>query len=117
MSFDRKEYGRVWIANRRKEFFKDKKCENCGSTENLEPHHINPELKKDHKIWSWSEKRRNEELKKCKILCQSCHKIETKEWYKKNRKHGRSWYNHGCRCPICFSAQQEHNRQRRKKPD
>jgi 5-methylcytosine-specific restriction endonuclease McrA len=69
----KREYQRKWMANRRKEYFKDKKCVKCGSTEYLELDHINPETKETHAIWSWSEERRTKELKKCQVLCEKCH--------------------------------------------
>lgn len=75
--FDRKKYAREWVAARRKKFFQDKFCVICFATENLELDHIDPSTKISHSIWSWSEKRREEELKKCQVLCNSCHKIKT----------------------------------------
>jgi hypothetical protein len=70
----KREYARKWMANRRSEYFKDKKCVECGSTEHLELDHIDPETKENHAIWSWSEERRNKELKKCQVLCKKCHR-------------------------------------------
>jgi 5-methylcytosine-specific restriction endonuclease McrA len=69
----RKEYEKKWLANRRLEYFKDKKCVKCDSTEDLQLDHIDPKTKISHRIWSWSKKRREEELKKCQPLCKKCH--------------------------------------------
>lgn len=74
---DKRKYDRAWVANRRKNFFKDKKCIKCGSTEKLELDHIKREDKKSHKIWSWSDIKREEEIKKCQILCHDCHLEKT----------------------------------------
>jgi hypothetical protein len=67
------EYQRQWIANRRAAYFIDKKCVVCGSVEKLRLHHKDRKLKVTHKVWSWSEQRRHEELAKCEVLCQQCH--------------------------------------------
>jgi len=72
-----REYQRLWIAKRRAEFFKNKTCILCGSEENLELDHIDPSTKVSHTIWSWSEKRRLEEIAKCQILCHDCHVRKT----------------------------------------
>jgi len=49
----------------------------CGSWKKLELDHIDPKTKESHKIWSWSEERRNKELKKCQVLCYDCHNIKS----------------------------------------
>lgn len=99
----KREYDRNWFANRRKEFFTDKKCTECDSTQNLELHHINPKDKIANSIWSWSKERQIEEIKKCVILCNKCHKIKTIEQKKRPITHGtvtgyNKWY---CRCGKC----------------
>ncbi len=55
----------------------------CGSWNDLELDHINPETKVSHNIWSWSEKRRIKELKKCQPLCFGCHKKKSSEYCSK----------------------------------
>jgi hypothetical protein len=72
-----REYQRRWMANRRAEFFKGKCCVKCGATKNLEIDHINPETKIDHRVWSWSQSRRDAELAKCQVLCAACHELKT----------------------------------------
>lgn len=97
---EQNEYQRKWIATRRKQWFDNKCCKNCGSNKNLELDHIDPSLKISHKIWSWSEERRNKELSKCQILCIVCHRKKTaidNNYY----KHNASGYRRGCRCKIC----------------
>jgi hypothetical protein len=70
---DKQEYQRNWLKDRKKVFFKGKKCEKCGSTKNLELHHLDKHKKEDHKIWSWAPARFKKEAAKCKILCRKCH--------------------------------------------
>jgi hypothetical protein len=79
----KREYDRKWIAKRRSDFFQDKTCVNCDSSDRLELDHKDPALKIDHKIWSWSEVHRNEEIAKCQVLCHDCHVKKTTE----NKEH------------------------------
>ncbi len=73
-----RKYQKRWISNRRKSFFKGKKCNWCGAAENLELDHIDSSKKVTHRIWSWCEERRSHEISKCQILCKSCHTLKTK---------------------------------------
>jgi 5-methylcytosine-specific restriction endonuclease McrA len=75
---DKQKFQREWIAKRKAEFFKDKICAKCDSNYDLQLDHIDRTIKTSHRIWSWSEEKRNEELKKCQVLCSKCHKIKTK---------------------------------------
>jgi len=70
---EQREYQRQWIKQRRDAFFANKVCIQCGSTEKLELDHINNRLKVSHRIWSWSQIRREVEIAKCQILCHACH--------------------------------------------
>lgn len=72
-----RDYSRRWIAARRAAFFKGKRCCICGSRTRLELDHKDPGTKVSHSIWSWSEKRRHEELKKCQVLCHRCHQVKS----------------------------------------
>lgn len=72
-----REYQAKWVARRRAEWFEDKSCVECGSTSNLELHHLDPEQKVSHRIWSWSQARRETELAKCVPLCARCHAEES----------------------------------------
>jgi hypothetical protein len=69
-----REYQRKWIANRRKEWFKDKQCIDCKSKEELEIDHRDRLQKVSNSVWSWSEARRAVELAKCDVRCSNCHK-------------------------------------------
>ena len=97
------EYQRQWIANRRTEFFKDKICAKCGSTDRLELDHINPKKKVSHRIWSWSKERREAELAKCQVLCEKCHQEKTTQQLSKPLVHAtNNAYNRkNCRCQLC----------------
>ncbi len=55
-------------------------CKMCGSIERLEVDHINEGDKIDHNVWSWAEKRRNDELLKCQVLCYICHREKSKAY-------------------------------------
>ncbi len=82
ISNKRKEYLRkyqlAWMKKHRQEWFDiNGPCVKCGSRKRLELDHVDPKTKESHKIWSWSEERRNKELKKCQVLCYDCHKKKT----------------------------------------
>jgi len=70
-------YQREWMRKRRQYYFKDKECIDCGSRENLEIDHIDPNKKWTHSFWSYSWEKIYKELEKCQILCSSCHKQKT----------------------------------------
>jgi len=76
---DRAEYVRKWHRDarrsRREEYLADKCCAKCGAGSFLEIHHRDPNQKVDHRhIWHWSQQRRDEELAKCEVLCDVCHR-------------------------------------------
>ena len=101
----RNEWSRKWFAKRRAKFFKSKLCAWCGSNEKLELHHLDPKTKVTSVIWSWSTRHREEELKKCIIICKSCHAKHHAE-KRKRWIHGLSnTYKKGCRCDECRHAQ------------
>ena len=110
---ERRRYQREWMARRRAEFFSDKSCVMCGSTDNLELDHVNPEEKVTHRIWSWARERREAEIAKCQVLCKDCHKEKSKQYLAENRQHGRTLYGHGCRCDICVEAKRQDNARRK----
>lgn len=101
-------YQRQWKANRRKDWFKDKECVECGESNYmlLELDHIYPDQKVSHNIWSWSKERMEKELAKCQVLCTSCHRdktIENNGW----NKHPCGTlisYRNGCKCEKCKAA-------------
>lgn len=100
---DRKRaYQREWVAKRRAEYFADKCCARCSSTENMELDHIDPRQKVSNSIWSWSAERRNIELAKCQILCRPCHVKKTVEQL--ILTHGFQAYRHGRPKPEVVDA-------------
>jgi hypothetical protein len=84
------------------------KCENCGSRNNLEFDHKDPSKKEfgvARNINSPDEFVKKE-VKKCRLLCNKCHKEKTKkEWdfALPPAKHGSLWMykEYGCRCAKC----------------
>jgi hypothetical protein len=105
-----REYQKRWIQKRRTDYLINKCCVQCSSVDNLRIDHIDPVLKTDHRIWSWSEDRRLKELNKCQVLCQECHRIKTRAdmgWV----EHGTGSYSQGCRCGKCLQAKSAYNRQ------
>lgn len=70
---NRRKYAREWMRKRRASFMDGKACVFCTSAHDLVLHHLDPTQKESHRIWSWSEKRRNVELEKCVVLCRPCH--------------------------------------------
>ncbi|AVI04753.1 HNH endonuclease [Mycobacterium phage LifeSavor] len=107
----RREYQRQWIAKRRADFFADKRCVKCGSTEELNLDHIDPTKKVSHNIWSWSQVRRDAEIAKCQVLCLPCHKDKTAADRKYKRLHGHvgTYDRWGCRCGLCKAAKRVKN--------
>lgn len=102
-----RQYQREWVAKRRAEWFSDKSCVDCGATERLELDHRDPALKTSNRIWSWARWRRAEEIAKCDVRCNACHK----------KRHGpahggKRRYEAGCRCEPCVTAQRERRRAR-----
>ena len=109
-----REYQRRWWASRRQSYLnKMGPCQACGSTKNLVFHHVDPDQKVSHNIWSWSRSRIERELAKCTVLCAQCH---TQHHLGKAVTHGThtgySYY--GCRCDRCREAQNRYVREWRK---
>lgn len=82
-----REAQRLWyikiVKIRRVLWFKENgPCAKCGCRTRLELDHIDPSKKISHNIWSWGERRRLEELKKCQVLCYRCHKKKSIEYCK-----------------------------------
>jgi len=101
------------MRRRRAEWFAaNGPCQDCGSDRNLHAHHRNPADKTSHKVWSWSQARREAELAKCVVLCAKCHQNA----HFGTPKHGIKRYKvDGCRCAICKAARAEHSRRYRLK--
>jgi len=103
----RRAYQLAWIKRRRQDWFSDKQCVDCGSKERLELDHIDPEQKVSNSIWSWSQKRRDEETAKCEVRCYCCHKSRSakqcREWFSRPITHGTvtAYLKRKCKCSIC----------------
>lgn len=70
-------------------------CILCGSWNDLQLDHKSRLGKISHKVWSWSEERRNSELLKCQALCGPCHKEKTSKENRKEGPAGTAW------CSTC----------------
>lgn len=111
-----REYQRNWIAQRRTAFFADKSCVKCGSRDRLEIDHIDSNQKVDHRIWSWSDERRNAELTKCQVLCFAHHREKTWEIDRERAEHGTGarYQNYSCRCEECRAWKRQSDAKYRK---
>lgn len=111
---NKRKYQNSWMAKRRKKWISDNgPCNKCGSRNQLEIHHYDPKQKINHRVWSWSEKRRLAELEKCVVLCNSCHTKITSAQNSVEITHGThvgyAWHN--CRCDKCREAHKLYMRQ------
>ena len=108
-------YMRQWIRSRRQRWLNENgPCAKCGSSEKLEVDHIDPAQKVEHRVWSWSEERRNAELAKCQVLCEACHAAKTVEQRPRVAFHGSAgMYGAGCRCAQCRKGNADSERIRR----
>jgi len=95
------------------------KCSKCGSTEGLEFDHIVPSTKEFTLATNWDTNpiRLLSELRKCQLLCKSCHVGKT--LYERGLSfatHGNSsfYMNQGCRCVPCTNAHAQRTRELRK---
>lgn len=96
-------------------------CERCGSKKNLHFDHKNP-ARKEFRIadrLDAPEKVLKKEVRKCRLLCEKCHRDKTLE----KSEHGQNKSRHGtlhrykhfkCRCKKCRQAMSEYNKKRRK---
>jgi len=107
----RRRYHREWIAQRRSEFFADRRCVDCGNDERLELDCRDTATKVSHRIWSWSDARREAELAKYEVRCASCRR---KRLAAEQTRHGtRGRYEKGCRCDACKAAKARRNKEYR----
>lgn len=118
MPFKDKEHARLHqqkrVKTRRANYFANKVCVICNSSENLVLDHIDPSKKVSHRIWSWSQERIDEETSKCQVLCESCHHLKTLLFDRKLAPHGSiaGYERYGCRCENCKEAKQTKNKKR-----
>lgn len=84
------------------------KCALCGSSENLEFHHRDPENKEFDvsRIWNKPGSVFEQELEKCDLLCEVCHKKQ----HSAREKHGTLSCYRYCKCEICRQANAEYKR-------
>lgn len=105
------EIKRQRYANKKAAFFKDKSCGMCGSLEDLEIDHYDPEEKSFNINWHLSRKKLEPELEKCWALCRNCHRKKTNaEMKHKVPKHGTltMYQNYHCRCDPCKKAKKKY---------
>jgi hypothetical protein len=75
----RRQYRKLRCKRLRDEWLREHgPCQMCGGHENLIVHHIDPSTKVESWVWMWGKQRREEELKKCQVLCTPCHIIKTR---------------------------------------
>ncbi len=101
---EQREYQRLWMAKRRREFLDGKCCMDCGTEAELEIHHRDPTQKVTHSVFSWRKERRDVELAKCDIVCRECHVIRHRILLGSPMHGTRRSYDHGCRCHLCRMA-------------
>ena len=95
-------------------------CVVCGTEDRLEIDHIDPTLKSFSipKLWSVSQKRFDEELSKCQLLCKFHHEEKSVNEHGKKRAKGThgtvSSYRY-CKCPECKAAKSAYMKEYHKK--
>ncbi len=113
---------RVYILNRYRkrkktaQEFLGNKCSKCGSIEDLQFDHKDRVKKKFTigKLWSIGEKEFWKEIKKCQLLCRTCHNKKTlKELGLREAKgyHGTVSTYRYCHCDLCRHAASKWNRE------
>lgn len=116
---DRKrEYQREWLQRRRAEYLSDKSCAMCGSTEELEIDHVDPNTKDPRlkrssggRMFGWSKEHREAELVKCQVLCGKCHLDKTlRDRRKTDHGRGHMYQHFKCRCELCKAWKLAENR-------
>ena len=87
----------------------------CGATENLEFDHVDHRSKTAEiaKVWTYSNKKFWAEIKKCQLLCQSCHREKTYRdlgWKKAKGVHGAPGSHRYCKCELCMKAWRDYQK-------
>jgi 5-methylcytosine-specific restriction endonuclease McrA len=97
------------------------KCVRCGAVEDLEFDHIDPASKSlviGKRLAGLSEVRLVEELKKCQLLCSTCHQAKSVSDLGNKTARGQhgtlSSYRY-CKCDLCRSAKRDWMREYRNK--
>ncbi len=92
------------------------KCIDCGSSENLEFDHVDPETKERNisALLSYSKQKLEIELKKCVLRCSTCHSSRTKAQREVSHGGGKTG-KRGCYCTLCKPKKTEYNKEYRKR--
>jgi hypothetical protein len=113
-------YHREYYYKRRSKVidFLGGECVTCGSTEDLQIDHKDPN-KKSFNIsnnYTLSNQSIRKELEKCQLLCRTCHEKKTAEEHT-GFKHGTyyGWAKKGCSCAACEENRSEYYAARKKK--
>ena len=97
-----RDHQRNWMRQRRQGLIAalGGKCVVCGTTENLEFHHVDPTLKERQisSVISRRQAKTHPELAKCELRCEEHHNSAH------SANHGHTLWRRGCRCAICVSA-------------
>lgn len=111
------EYHKKRRRDRRKKFLMllGGKCEECGSTKNLEFDHKDPSKKEFgvSRFINSPEEFVKKEVDKCRLLCKKCHKKKTHEKWEYSSpptEHGSLWMykRYSCRCELCKKRMSEY---------
>ena len=97
-------YQVAWASRKRQEWLERNGPCRCGSNDRLEVDHVDLTKKISHRVWFWSQERRDNELNKCQVLCYACHLEKTFSQRPKAEHGGSTLYNNGCRCYTCIEA-------------
>lgn len=94
------------------------RCVECGNENDLQIDHIDPKTKSFNISINWGKPKTTlmEELKKCQLLCRSCHKRKSDEEQRKH-EHGTwgTYRNRRCRCDECRAFVSAYMREYRKR--
>lgn len=110
-----REYQRRWLRRKRQGYVQRAggRCIHCTSKRQLEFDHVDPKQKQYAVSSLWSRRKEiiEQELAKCQLLCERCHKKKTVEengW----KQHGTfvHYSKNGCRCALCRRANRDHQR-------
>lgn len=111
------EYHRNRKRERRNKYIKmlGGKCERCGSRDDLHFDHKNPDKKEFHisRMINAPEAVVIKEVKKCRLLCNDCHREKTRENWEfgaEESEHGTLWRykKYKCRCDKCRKAMSDY---------
>lgn len=71
-------YQSEWAKRRRLKWIAEHgPCVDCETWDDLQVDHVDAKTKVTHRVWFWSQMRRDAELAKCAVRCEPCHKRKT----------------------------------------